>query len=78
MRLAAFGFALALAANSFAQQKSEAIPRDAGSDLLWKKLEIRVRDIADKFDGAMGIAILDLTDDRIFLLNADRIFPTAS
>ena len=74
MRLAAFGIALAFAANSFAQQKS----RDTGSDLLWKKLETRVRDIADKFDGVMGVAILDLTDGRIFLLNADHVFPTAS
>ena len=78
MRLAAFGIALAFAANSFAQQKTETIPRDTGSDLLWKKLETRVRGIADRFDGAMGVAILDLTDDRNFSLNADRVFPTAS
>jgi beta-lactamase class A len=78
VRLAAFGIALAFAANSFAQQKSETIPRDTGSDLLSKKLAIRVRDIADKFDGVMGIAILDLTDGRILSINADRVFPTAS
>jgi beta-lactamase class A len=78
VRLAAFGIALAFAANSFAQQKSEPISRDTSGDLLWKKLEIRVRDIADKFDGVMGVAILDLTDSRIFSINADRVFPTAS
>jgi len=78
VRLAAFGIALAFAANSFAQQKSEQIPRDTGSDLLWKKLGTGVRDIADRFDGVMGIAILDLTDGRIFSLNGDRVFPTAS
>src|SRR4030095_4523840 len=53
-------------------------PRDTGGDLLWKKRETRVHDIADKFDGVIGIAILDLTDGRIFSLNADRVFPTAS
>ena len=78
MKFAAFGIALAFAANSFAQQKSETIPHDTGTDLLSKKLETRVRDIADKFDGVMGIAILDLTDDRILSLNADRVFPAAS
>jgi beta-lactamase class A len=78
MRLVAFAIALASVANAFAQQKSEAIPRDTGSDLLWKKLETRVRGIADKFDGVMGVAILDLTDGRTFSHNADRVFPTAS
>ena len=77
MRLAAF-IALVLATNAFGQQKSEATPGYSGSDLLWKKLETRVRDIADRFDGVMGVAILDVTDGRIFLHNGDRIFPTAS
>jgi beta-lactamase class A len=75
VRLAAFGIALAFAVNSYA---SEPTPRDTGADLLWKKLETRVRDIADRLDGAMGVAILDLTDDRILSLNADHVFPTAS
>jgi beta-lactamase class A len=78
MRLAAFAIALAIAANAFAQHKTEPIPGDTSSDLLWKKLETRVRAIADRFDGVMGVAILDLTDGRIFSLNADRAFPTAS
>jgi beta-lactamase class A len=78
VRLAAFRIALAFAANSFAQEKSEPISRGTGSDLLWKKLETRVRDMADRLDGLMGLAILDLTDGRSFLLNADRVFPTAS
>ena len=61
-----------------ASRKPESTPSDTGSDLLWKKLETRVRDIADKFDGVMGVAILDLTDGRILLHNGDRVFPTAS
>ena len=69
---------LVLTTNAFGQQKPESIPGDTGGDLLWKKLDIRVRDIADKFDGVMGVAILDLTDSRILLLNGDRVFATAS
>ena len=70
--------ALVLATNAFGQPKAESTPGDTGSDLLRTKLETRIRDIADKFDGVMGVAILDLTDGRIFWLNADRVFPTAS
>jgi beta-lactamase class A len=78
MRLAAFAVALAVASNAFAHQKSEPIPRDTGSDLLWKKLETRVREIADRLDGVMGVAILDLTDGRSLSHNGDRVFPAAS
>jgi len=77
MRLFAFAVALALSCAAFGQQKSEA-PRDTSSDLLWKKLETRVEEIATRLNGVMGVAILDLTDGRILLRNADRVFPTAS
>ena len=70
--------ALVLATNAFGQPKAESTPGDTGSDLLRTKLETRIRDIADKFDGVMGVAILDMTDGRIFSLNADRVFSTAS
>jgi beta-lactamase class A len=71
---------IALAGNTivFGQQKPEAIPRDTNSDLLWKKLETRVEEIGARLDGVMGVAILDLTDGRILLRNADRVFPAAS
>jgi beta-lactamase class A len=77
MRLFAFAVVLALSSAAFSQQKPEA-PHDTGSDLLWKKLETRVEEIAARLDGVMGMAILDLTDGRILLRNADRVFPTAS
>src|SRR5437899_4644715 len=78
MRVIAFSIGLALAANAFGQQKPEVGPRDTGSDLRWKKLEKRVEEIAARLDGVMGVAILDLTDGRILLCNADRVFPAAS
>src|SRR6266404_6165721 len=77
MRLFAFAVALALSSAAFSQQKPEA-PHDTGSDLLWKKLETRVEEIASRLNGVMGVAILDLTDGRILVRNADRVFPTAS
>src|SRR5436190_3045851 len=77
MRVIAFSIGLALAANAFGQQKWEA-PRDTGSDLLWKKLETRVEEIAGRLDGVMGVAVLDLTDGRVLLRNADRVFAAAS
>ena len=66
MRLAALSIVLVLATNAFGQQKPESIPGDTGSDLLWKNLETRVRKIADRFDGVMGVTILDLTDGRMY------------
>src|SRR5438132_8996812 len=75
MRLVAFFIALALAASAFGQQKPEMVPRDTGSDLLWKKLESRVEETASRLDGVMGVAILDLTDGGLLLHNADRGFP---
>jgi beta-lactamase class A len=78
MRLVALAIALALSTIAFGQQKSRPTPGDTGTDLLRKKLESRVHEMADRFDGVMGVAILDLTDGRIFLHNADRVFPAAS
>ena len=54
-------------------------PTDSGSDLLWKKVESRIDEIATRFDGVIGIAIVDLTDgQRSLLRNADHVFPAAS
>lgn len=78
MKLAAFAIVVTLASSTFGEPKSEAVQHDTGSDLLWKKLETRVEEIAGRLDGVMGVAILDLTDGRILLHNADRVFPTAS
>src|SRR5215472_7264883 len=77
MRLFVFAVTLAFFSAAFSQQKPET-PHDTGSDLLWKELETRVEQIAARLDGVMGVAIVDLTDGRILLRNADRVFPAAS
>src|SRR5437879_13668487 len=66
----------ALAGNVFAEQKSS--PANGTEDLFCIKLQGRVDDIADRFDGVMGVAIVDLTEYRAILKNADHVFPTAS
>jgi len=78
MRLTALAIVVALSTSAVGQQKPEAPPGDVHSDLLWKKLAVRVDEIVSRFDGVMGVAILDLTDGWILLRNADRVFPTAS
>src|SRR5204863_5839039 len=78
MRLLALFIALALPASVLAQGKSEPVRIDTGTDLLWKKLQTRVAETADRMDGVMGVAIVDLTDGRTLSHNADRVFPTAS
>jgi beta-lactamase class A len=56
-----------------------AAPADASqSDLLWQKLEATVQEANRGLDGTMGVAILDLTDGRTFLLNANQVFAQAS
>jgi beta-lactamase class A len=74
----AFALMIALVGSALGEPKPEATPRDTGTDLLWKKLETRVEETADRLDGVMGVAILDLTDGRKLLHNADRVFPAAS
>lgn len=73
-RIAATIVAAVLVGNVLAEQKSS----PANGDLLWKKLETRVDEMAERFDGVMGVAIVDLTDGRSVLKNADHLFPTAS
>src|SRR5205807_7504083 len=69
---------VALTISTLGQQKPEAAPSGIRDDLLWKKLSDRVAEIVERFDGVMGVAIVDLTDGRTILRNADRVFPTAS
>ena len=75
MKVSWFLTVLAFATIAFAQQKQGSIVTD---DLLWKKLDALVGDTVEKFDGVMGVAIVDFTDGRAILKNADRVFPTAS
>ena len=50
----------------------------AKQDLLWARMEDSIRTIVRDTDAVVGVAILDLTDQRALYLNADAIYPTAS
>lgn len=50
----------------------------AKQDLLWSRMEDSVRAVVKETDAVIGVAILDLTDQRAFYLNADATYPTAS
>ena len=77
LALAAFIIAVTVGINASGEDKPAAA--ETGSDLLWKKVESRIDDIAMRFDGVMGIAIVDLTDGQPALLrNAEHVFPAAS
>jgi beta-lactamase class A len=45
---------------------------------LWTKLEDSILGIDRNLDGAMGVAIIDLTDGHRYLLHANDVFPQAS
>jgi beta-lactamase class A len=50
----------------------------AKQDVLWSGMEDAIRAIVKETDAVVGVAILDLTDQRAFYLNADAVYPTAS
>jgi beta-lactamase class A len=50
----------------------------AKQDVLWGRMEDSVRGIVRETDAVVGVAIVDLTDQRSFYLNADAVYPTAS
>ena len=64
---ASFPFSAAAQQNS--QEKEQ---------MLWQKLGATIEDVDRKLDGAMGVAILDLTTGQKYLLHADEVLPTAS
>jgi beta-lactamase class A len=50
----------------------------AKQEVLWQKLESNISDIDHNLDGVLGIAVLDLTSGKKFLLHGDEAFPQAS
>ena len=47
-------------------------------EVLWMKLEQSVLDVDRGLDGVMGLAIVDLTDGRKYLLHENDVYPQAS
>jgi beta-lactamase class A len=55
-----------------------ATPSTEKQQVLWQKLENSIADVDRGLDGAMGVAILDLTDGHKFLLHGNDVFAQAS
>ncbi|HKE44405.1 MAG TPA: serine hydrolase [Steroidobacteraceae bacterium] len=76
-RLAALGLLVLLAPlRVSAQDETQSIR--AKQDALWNRAQDSIRSVVQKTDAVVGVAILDLTDQRSFFLNADATYPTAS
>ena len=59
-----------------AQDNAESIR--AKQDVLWNRMEDSIRGIVQQTDAVVGVAVVDLTDQRSFYLNADAVYPSAS
>jgi len=54
------------------------VPTQEKQQALWQKLEASISDVDRNLDGAMGVAILDLTDGHKYLLHENDVFAQAS
>ena len=77
-RIAALVVLACLLASVGASAQSAAQVPPEKQQVLWQKLEISIAQVDQHLDGAMGVAILDLTDGRKYLLHANDVFPQAS
>jgi beta-lactamase class A len=71
------GVALALSVAAAAGAAEQRAP-GAKHEALLKKLEARIDAVDAGFDGALGVAIVDLASGRELLRLADEVFPAAS
>ena len=53
-------------------------PASAKQQVLWQKLESTIRDLDQRLDGVMGVAIEDLTTGDHFFLHENEVFAQAS
>jgi beta-lactamase class A len=53
-------------------------PANSKQDVLWQKLGANISEVDQNLDGVLGVAILDLTSGKKFLLREDEVFPQAS
>jgi len=61
-----------------AAQTAASATKDQKREILWEKLATSVADTDKHFDGVLGVAVLDLTDGKTFLIHGAEIFPQAS
>lgn len=69
--------AVMLAACFPSSSRAQQLAQDK-EQVLWQKLQVTITDVDTHLDGAMGVAILDLSTGQKYLLHADEVMPTAS
>lgn len=77
-RILQFTLAIALLAPIFATAQDNTDSARAKQDVLWSRMESSIQSVVRHTDAVIGVAILDLTDQRSLYLNADAVYPTAS
>jgi beta-lactamase class A len=79
-----FLFCSLLLATACAQDAPKVVPNaapnlaEAKQEILWQKLESSISDVDHNLDGVLGVAILDLSNGKKFVLHGDEVFPQAS
>jgi beta-lactamase class A len=78
-----FLFCCLLLATACAQDAPKIVPNAAPGaaakqDILWQKLESSIHDVDHTLDGVLGVAVLDLSSGKKFVLHGDEVFPQAS
>jgi len=69
---------LVLLASAVAAAQDGAESVRVKQDVLWGHMEDAIRAIAQQTDAVVGVAVVDLTDQRSFYMNADAVYPAAS
>jgi beta-lactamase class A len=77
VRVTPFLVFICFVTSGFAQAQSGASTSEK-QQVLWQKLEASIGDVDRGLDGAMGVAILDLSDGHKYLLHANDVFAQAS
>src|SRR5215467_3200381 len=75
MMLAALSALVSLCVPSLVDAQQNAQEKE---QILWQKLAATVSEVDSKLDGALAVAILDLSTGQKYLLHADEVMPTAS
>ncbi|HZQ96517.1 MAG TPA: serine hydrolase [Candidatus Sulfotelmatobacter sp.] len=70
--------ALVLCTAAAAQSSGPGSPTPVKTRILWDKLEADIREIDQRLDGVMGVAVEDLTSGEHFFLHEDEVFAQAS
>jgi beta-lactamase class A len=76
-RIFSFGLLAIMVAWAPLRSSAQQLPQEK-EKVLWQKLEATVSEVDRNLDGALAVAILDLTTGQKYMLRADEVLPTAS